>query len=243
MAIMNLVIDSGNSRFKAGLFDQNTLQQKVVFEEASQLKDWLSQQTIENILVSSVNYDAHEIISWAKVSAKSLVLTPELPLPIQVKYDTPKTLGMDRLAAACGAAGMFPNETCLVVDAGTCINYEFIDQHNAYKGGAISPGIAMRLQAMHTFTSRLPLLTANVQADLIGTSTEGCMQSGVLNGTLAEVQGIIKEYESRYPGIRVILTGGDFSFFENSLKHPIFVAPDLILSGLNRILCYHAKIG
>lgn len=243
MAVMNLVIDSGNSRFKAGLFDGNTLQQMVVIENASQLKGWLGQQTIKNVLVSSVNYDAQEIISWAKASAISLVLTHELPLPIQVKYDTPKTLGMDRLAAACGAAGLFPNQNCLVIDSGTCINYEFIDQHNTYWGGAISPGITMRFQAMHTFTSRLPLLSPHEQSELIGSSTDNCMQSGVLNGTLAEVQGIIDEYRRRYPDIRVILSGGDFSFFENNLKQPIFVAPDLVLGGLNRILCYHAKIG
>ncbi len=129
-----------------------------------------------------------------------------------------------------------------MVDAGTCINYEFIDKNGHYLGGAISPGVTMRFEAMHKFTARLPLVHLNNNVLMIGNSTETCMQSGVLHGALAEVDGTIEKYIANYPGLVVILCGGDAAIFENRLKHRIFVAPDLILKGLNSILLYNVSI-
>ncbi|HEY5825470.1 MAG TPA: type III pantothenate kinase, partial [Cyclobacteriaceae bacterium] len=157
-------------------------------------------------------------------------------------YATPTTLGVDRIAAVCGALEIYPNGNCLVVDTGTCINYEFIDAKGEYLGGAISPGIHMRLEAMHKFTARLPLVTNNPDAQLIGNSTATCMQSGVTNGVIAEIEGIITRYSHLYPDLGVILSGGDYSLFENKLKPSIFVAPELVLSGLNRILLHNVRI-
>lgn len=240
---MNLVIDSGNTRFKAALFADASLVRKATFETINELAAWLVTVEVNHVLVSSVKHDATPLLDAIPASGLKLELTAGLPLPIEINYATPKSLGMDRIAAACGAYDLFTGNDCLVVDAGTCINYEFVDKHGVYHGGAISPGLAMRFQAMHTFTSRLPLVKAIDTAPLIGNSTESCLQSGAQNGTLAEVDGMIHHYENRYPGIRVILCGGDYSFFENKVKHSIFVAPDLVLTGLNRILRYHAEFG
>jgi len=239
---MNLVIDSGNTRFKVGIFVGDLLIQKEFFTQPQELKKFLTENFFENILVSSVNYNAIEILSWSTCSGKKIILTADLQLPIKLAYSTPQTLGVDRIAAACGAQHQFPKQDCLVIDAGTCINYEFLDRDENYRGGGISPGIAMRFEAMHTFTSKLPLVKSIPEANLIGDSTETCMQSGVLNGVIAEVNGIIDQYKLMYPDIRVILCGGDHSFFENRLKHPIFVAPDLVFNGLNRILLYHVEL-
>ncbi len=239
---MNLVIDCGNTRFKAGIFDHATLIRKEFFSHAHDLKNFMQENSFDNVLVSSVKVDATEILSWTLNSGKKIILNSSLPLPIKLAYATPLTVGVDRIAAACGASFLYPKENCLVIDAGTCINYEFLDRNNTYRGGAISPGISMRFEAMHTFTSRLPLVKSIVESKLIGDSTESCMQSGVLNGVLAEVNGIILQYKDLYPDIRVILSGGDHSFFENRLKQPIFVAPDLVFDGLNRILLYHAEL-
>ena len=238
---MNIVVDYGNTAAKVGIFEDELLREKRHFPDALQLRSYLENNPVENIMVSSVSYPAQEVLSWAIATGKKFSLSYELPLPIKILYATPQTLGVDRIAAVCGAIGIFPNHPCLVIDAGTCINYEFIDDKENYHGGGISPGIAMRFEAMHTFTSRLPLVNPTQDAPLIGDSTETCMQSGVINGMRAEMEGIIQQYLDSYPGTRVIFCGGDASFFENHVKHSIFVEPDLVLQGLNGILKYNVN--
>lgn len=238
---MNLVIDSGNTRFKVGVFNGAALVQKEFFDHADKLKKFMMDNSFEHVLVSSVNYNPDEILTWSSTTGRKIVLSSALKLPITISYTTPHTLGVDRIAAVCGALELFPSQDCLVIDAGTCITYEFINHKNNYLGGGISPGITMRFEAMHTFTSKLPLVKPMNDISLIGNSTESCMQSGVMHGVVAEVCGLIEKYKNLYPEVRVILCGGDYSFFENKVKHPIFVAPDLVLIGLNRILRHHVE--
>ena len=146
---------------------------------------------------------------------------------------------VDRIAGVCGAQQKFPGEPCLVIDAGTCITYDFLDRQGNFLGGGISPGLMMRFQAVHTFTSKLPLVNPVEKVNLIGDSTERCIQSGVINGLAEELNGIIRRYQGEFDGLRVILCGGDARFFENILKGPIFAVPELVLSGLNSILNYN----
>jgi type III pantothenate kinase len=239
---MNLVIDIGNTRIKAGLFKSLELIRKESFLNLSELKNFIISTHADHILVSSVNHDPAEILSWSASTGKKISLTSSLPLPVRINYKTPHTLGVDRLAAVCGAQELFPAKNCLVIDAGTCINYELLDAQGVYHGGAISPGISMRFEAMHTFTARLPLVKAKDDIGLIGNTTESCLQSGVMNGVLEEVKGFIKKYQDLYADLTVIMCGGDHPFFENRLKPAIFVAPELVLIGLNRILRYHAEL-
>jgi len=238
---MNLVIDSGNTRFKAATFSGRHLEGKHSFSEEEELKDFLNHQTFKHAIVSSVSLDGTEMLGWIKAANKFL-LTPLLPLPVHIHYETPETLGVDRIAAVCGGLDLFPETDLLVIDAGTCITYDFIDRHKNYLGGAISPGIEMRLEALHTFTERLPLVSKKGDLKLIGDSTETCIRSGVLNGAVAELDGIIANYKQLYPDLGVVLCGGDSFFFENKLKPTIFAAPDLVLSGLNRILLHNAVL-
>jgi len=240
--MMNLVVDSGNTRIKVGLFQDRELILKESFLDLIELKSFISTSIHDHILVSSVNHDPSEILAWSPAPGKKISLTSLLPLPIQISYLTLHTLGVDRLAAVCGAQDLFPNKNCLVIDAGTCINYELLDAQNVYHGGAISPGISMRFEAMHAFTAKLPLVSAQENVGLIGNTTATCLQSGVMNGVLEEVKGIIKQYLTLYPALTVILCGGDYPFFENRLKPSIFVAPELVLIGLNRILRYHVEL-
>jgi len=130
---------------------------------------------------------------------------------------------------------------CLVIDAGTCITYDFVDANRNYQGGGISPGLNMRFRAVHTFTAKLPLVTPIKGARLIGDTTESSIQSGVVNGLLAEMEGIIRLYTEEFPGLRVILCGGDAGFFENQLKASIFASPELVLLGLNSILIHNVN--
>jgi type III pantothenate kinase len=235
---MNLVVDYGNSAAKVGIFNHEILSENLTFATLETLKSFLEQSRADNILVSSVKEDPEQILSHSKAK-KKFVLSPDLPLPIQNKYSTPKTLGMDRIASVCGAFQLFPGENALVIDAGTCITYEYLDKTGNYHGGGISPGLAMRFKAVHTFTAKLPLITPKENVSLVGDSTEKSIQSGVINGLLAEIEGIIGRYQKEFGSVRVILCGGDASFFENQLKASIFASPELVLIGLNSILNYN----
>jgi type III pantothenate kinase len=237
---MNLVIDNGNTRIKVATFSNQDLVKKFTFQTVDELKVFLNSNQFDHVIVSSVGNPAEAISSWVNAK-KKFVLNYLLPLPIMILYKTPETLGVDRIAAVCGAIDLFPSNDCLVIDAGTCITYDFVDRNMNYYGGAISPGINMRFEAMHNFTKRLPLVKAAPEK-MIGDSTESSMRSGVMNGVLNEVEGFINKYRMEYPDMRVVLCGGDTSFFENNLKPTIFAAPELVLNGLNRILVYNASL-
>jgi type III pantothenate kinase len=239
---MNLVIDYGNSAAKVGIFDKQTLTAKYTFPSAEKLHEFIDTIEPEHAIISSVNKDAQTVASWINATGKKFILSHELPLPIKNLYATPATLGVDRLAAVCGGIQLFPGEHRLVIDAGTCITFDFLDKDDQYHGGAISPGMNMRFKAVNTFTARLPLVSATGNVDLIGNSTETCIQSGVINGLLAEIDGIIVRYGQEFGDLRVILCGGDASFFENKLKASIFASPELVLVGLNSILIYNVTL-
>jgi type III pantothenate kinase len=238
---MNMVIDAGNTRTKVGIFEGALMRQIEVFASIAEAKDFVRALEVENLIISSVTDDGTAISASANVRRLRLSLTPSLPVPIQNRYATPQTLGADRLAAACGAWSMYPGENSLVIDFGTCINYEFVNARGEYMGGAISPGVAMRFQAMHQMTARLPLGESRKEFPLTGSTTMECLESGVMNGIREEINGLAARYKSDCPGIRVILTGGDSHFFEKLMNPPIFVAPDLVLTGLNSILLHNAR--
>lgn len=235
---MNLIVDYGNSAAKVAIFDQHKLTEKHTFTRPEDLQNFLENSSVENFIISSVATEAEGVSRWSKARNK-FILSHSLPLPVKICYATPHTLGVDRLAASCGALQLFPGRNTLVIDAGTCITYDFTDSKGHYYGGSISPGLKMRFQAVHTFTARLPLVDRAENPDLIGNSTETSIQSGVVNGTVSEIDGIIDRYRHKSPDLQVILCGGDGSFFENKLKASIFASPDLVLIGLNRVLIHN----
>lgn len=237
---MNVVIDKGNTSTKVGIFNQRVLLEHSVFENDEEAKAFADHFAGGNIIISSVqgeNGFRLQAMSFANV----ITLTHETPLPIQNLYDTKTTLGMDRLAAVCGACEIFPGKSCLVIDAGTCITYDFIDSKRNYHGGSISPGLQMRFRAMHTFTARLPLVTAVTDPPLTGKSTASCIQSGAIIGMEEEIRGIIRRYFEDFGDLKVILCGGDTAFFENRFKASIFASPELVLIGLNSILLHNVN--
>jgi type III pantothenate kinase len=236
---MNIAVDYGNTSAKVGIFKDGQLHDKRLFQDPTALRAFLESYHAENIIVSSVSHPAEDVLLWSVARGKKISLSYQLPLPVKILYVTPQTLGVDRIAAVCGALEIFPNQDCLVIDAGTCITYEFIDHRENYYGGGISPGIAMRFEAMHRFTSRLPLVQPTHLAPLVGNSTETSMQSGVINGVRSEVEGIVQKYRDQYPHVKSILCGGDAAFFEGQINENLFVSPDLVLIGLNRILHHH----
>ena len=236
---MNIVVDYGNSSAKVGLFAEDKLTKQYNFPASEELKNFLENFSADNFIISSVTKDSEQVSAWATRVKQKFILNPRLPLPVKIKYATPETLGVDRIAGVCGAQRMFPNTNTLVIDAGTCITFDFLDKHGDFLGGGISPGLGMRFKAVHNFTARLPLVDPVEDAPLIGHSTESCIQSGVINGITAELDGIISLYKQKFEGLAVILSGGDTRFFENKLKGSIFAVPELVLSGLNSILIHN----
>lgn len=237
----NLVVDIGNTSSKVGIFKQHKLVEEKVFADHAALKKYLVGVPAQAAIIASVSKTYDSILPALAHIPNTITLTHNLPLPIFNLYATPDTLGVDRLAGVCGARQMFPDEPCLVIDSGTCITYDFISEKGEYLGGAISPGLYLRLRSMHEFTARLPLVTIEGDIPLIGSSTKSCMQSGALNGMRAEIDGTIERYRQDYPKIRVILCGGDTHFFENNLKGTIFAVQNLVLKGLNSILLHNVS--
>ena len=239
---MQLVIDIGNTRVKAALFQESELMHFFVYDSTTELlaSGILEKHTPTNCILASVVNDIEPFLEKLRWKVQVLLFNADTPTPIKNLYKTVHTLGSDRLAAAVGGNNFSPNSNVLVVDAGTCIKYNFVNSNNEYIGGAISPGLQIRFKAMHTFTSRLPLLEVDEKTDiLIGTNSNESIVSGAQKGAVAEVDGIIEEYKSQYPDIKVLLTGGDVNFFEKRLKNSIFADQNLILKGLNEILGYN----
>ena len=238
---MNLIIDNGNSFLKIGLFEQGqfVLSAKYQAQEYEKMLAELKGYSIEASILSSVAELPQSIDNYISNLPFCLKLNSETPIPIGNNYQTPLTLGYDRLANAVGAWEMFKKESVLIIDAGTCLKYDFVDKYGVYQGGAISPGLLMRYQSLHHFTDRLPLLLPVGEADLIGSSTTGSIHSGVINGMLGEIKFIINDYQMNIKPLRVIITGGDAPYFLNKLKTFIFAAPTLTLQGLDSILRYN----
>ncbi|HNW69779.1 MAG TPA: type III pantothenate kinase [Bacteroidales bacterium] len=240
---MKLIVDLGNSRQKAAVFSGDTLVfQKVSASIYEALIQIFQEYEIASAIISSVIGDFSDISNFIRSKCPLLILNENTPVPVKNAYLTPETLGKDRLAAVVAASKMFPGENILVIDAGSCIKYDFIDSSSVYHGGSISPGLNMRLKALHTFTGKLPLINLSESNRLTGGNTQQSILSGVVNGTVAEVNGIIEQYIEKYPGLKVVLSGGDSEYLVNKLKSKIFAVTNIVLSGLKIILDYNDNI-
>ena len=240
-----VALDIGNTAVKAGCFDGLLLREMVAGLTVEQVRDLVRRWQPEHVIVASV---AEAVVLAVEdlrnlVPGEILAFSPATTaVPLRNAYDTLHTLGADRLAAAVGAAGLRPGQSTLIVDAGTALKMDLVTADGTYHGGSIGPGLNMRLRALHTFTGRLPLLALPVPdatIPLTGDSTTGSLLSGVVNGVVAEITDFIAQYQQRYPGLGVLLTGGDAAFLAARLPARIFVVPELVLLGLNRILAYH----
>ena len=239
---MNLVVDIGNTRIKLAIFEN----QKLIIDEKitsviflSKIKEMFEAfPKIDNAIISSVRKLDKEPAILA-LFCKVHVLAHTSKTPFKNSYATPQTLGVDRIALVTAAFYKNPRKNTLVIDAGTCITYDMINDYGEYLGGAISPGLAMRYKALHNQTDGLPLLEPNELLDFVGNTTESSMHSGVINGLTNEVDGVIEQYKLRFKDLTVILTGGDAHFFGKRLKNSIFANSKFLLEGLNYLLEYN----
>lgn len=242
---MNLCIDVGNTQVKLGIYDTaGNLLALLKYNklELTFLQKILDDWDIKNAILSSVRAEQEQVLRYLEQQLELVVqLSSSTAVPIGNLYQTPQTLGNDRLAVSVGAKALYPNEGVLIVDAGTCITYDFVRGDGTYMGGSILPGITMRFRALHELTAKLPLVEPQPLDSFIGTSTHSSIQTGVLQGVLHELRGFKAQYEQQFGPIRTIVTGGDASYFESQLKNEIFALPNLVLVGLNNILNYNIQ--
>lgn len=239
---VNLVIDIGNTTAKLVAFKSSTLIEEVRTCNKT-LKDlplFVKKYSFEKGIISSVTEFTEEVRKQLHdLRIPLLYFNASTPTPLINDYKTPSTLGADRLAAAVGAYTLQPGHDILIIDAGTCLTFEFVDKGGHYKGGAISPGLQMRLKALNTFTAKLPLVEPDGDTPNIGYDTETSIRSGAVRGIVAEITGRIRSFEEKYPSLLVFLTGGDTFNFDNSIKKRIFADKNIVARGLNRILEYN----
>lgn len=243
---MKLVIDVGNTLVKYGIYNPN---HQLIIHRSIPQSSFLNEA---KTLVSAYPQISHVMISasgelkqsWVDVLSEQKIVfyfSYDTLLPIQIDYLTPKTLGLDRIALAVAAKYQYPDQNCLVIDLGTCITYDFINEKGVYLGGAISPGVAMRFKAMHTFTAKLPLINHKEEITIkyIGKTTKECLQIGVIQAIKHEIQGFIDDYSTNYKDLTVVLTGGNALLLAGQLKNSIFANLNLQLAGLYKILIYN----
>ncbi len=242
---MHLLIDQGNTTTKYFVMNE---EDEIIFHstsaniETTQIKKLIEKYLVQHTLLSTVRAD-YSTVKKELSNINVLFFDDESKLPIINLYSTPETLGKDRIAGVCGAAKLFPNQNCLVIDTGTCITYDFIDAEKKYYGGSISPGLEMRLKAMHTFTGKLPHASMEWVKDFVGNNTLTSLQTGALHGAANEIDGFINKYKKRFGAVKAIMCGGNTEFLANRCESEIFAAPNLVITGLNEILKHNLPHG
>ena len=241
---MNLVVDIGNTLLKLAVFDGGRLvaQQCVGELREETFAGLLGGARAARAVVASTRGEAPAIVEAVRRHTDYLLeFTPATPVPIGNAYLTPATLGRDRLAAAVGAATLYPGRNALIVDFGTAVTLDFVSADGVFRGGCISPGMAMRFRALHEYTAALPLCDATDSAELLGRTTDEAVRLGVMNSLAFEIEGYIARMQGEIEDLCVIFTGGDTNFFATRIKNTIFANCNLVFWGLNRILEYNAS--
>ncbi len=240
--MLSYCFDIGNTRIKLGVFREHQLDDVLFFDhgEVNKILKYCINHTPVAVIISSTAVIPSALLTGLdELDCHYIVLTGDTPVPIWNNYATPSTLGKDRLAGIIGAYQRNPDRNNLVIDAGTCITYDLIDNENIYQGGLISPGLRMRYEAMHKFTAKLPFVEPPEDYILTSNNTNDALQSGGLLGIITEIEGVIKRFNKKFRKINVFMTGGDAIFLAKNIENEIFVVPNLVLEGLHTILEYN----
>lgn len=236
-----LIVDAGNTRIKVAHYQDEKLLKLVLLSNANfvDFPKRVQEFSYDFAILSSVRSQKDSEMMLDAL-ANCHVLGPKSKLPLSMAYETPQTLGADRLANAAAIAQNAAG-AALSIDVGTCIKFDFVDAAKTYQGGSISPGIALRYRSLHDYTAALPLLDEKTIPALIGKQTSGSITSGVLNGIQGEIDYFIKMYSESYPDLTIFVTGGDARYFDYSAKKNIFADENLTLLGLLLILKANAE--
>jgi len=238
-----LAIDIGNSFAKLAILTEGEIVHKERHHKllVGNVNALYKKYKFAKAILSSTRVLDQRVIAAIHKKYDLLILDHHTRIPIENLYRTPETLGRDRLAAVIGAYVQYPGEHCAVIDLGTCNTFDLIDKNGIYHGGNISPGVDMKLKAMNHFTSKLPLPVRQYNDDPMGKDTTSALQNGAFWGTIFEIESFINRMNTRFAPLNVILTGGDAEIFGSKLNSKIFVAPNLVLTGLHEILKYNEE--
>lgn len=239
---MKLILDTGNTHVKAGIFEKKLLLATFTSAEFSiQFIETIRKnyRYFSSVILSTVREIAPDVYEYLNGNFRLVKLSESTKIPIVSHYKTPVKLGNDRLAGIVAANYLYPGKNVLIIDAGTCITYDMISAGGEYYGGSISPGLQMRFKALNTFTGKLPLVALSDYNELIGTDTEKSILSGVINGVCGEADSVIEKYSALYSPLETLICGGDAFFLAKRLKSCTFATPDLVMTGLNEILDYN----
>jgi type III pantothenate kinase len=238
----HLVLDVGNTRIKYGYFENQALKNSGICDDwtAAQWNAFHKSNPFAKILIGAVGPTSKRLLAKLPKSCHIHYIDASTKYPFTTAYNSIQDLGVDRRAALAGALLTHPKSPVFIIDAGSCITYDYISADGHHHGGAISPGRAMRYKAMHLFTTKLPLFEPQGSAPLAGTTTEGSMQAGAEMGIVAEVQAQIDAFSRVYGNFTIILTGGDADFLIKKIKNTIFADADIVLKGLHHLLMYNS---
>ncbi len=225
-------LDFGNTDVKLALFENVELVSVHRYASENELFENFS----SNIAVAVASVRNESLEHKLKCHFQKLTLiNSSSKLPFKNSYLTPKLLGIDRLCNAAALSGKHNIGPKLSIDLGTCIKFDFVNAQNQYLGGSISPGLKMRFLALNQQTAKLPLIEMSENPKLIGQTTSESIQSGVQNGIIAEILGMIAHYEHQFESLNVYFTGGDLQNFDFPQKNNIFVDENLTLIGISEI--------
>jgi type III pantothenate kinase len=235
----DFIIDIGNSNFKVAALQNNEIASVHRFNPDEYL-DLIQLVKNKNVILSNVAKGELKILLQANCN---LIFTSNnaIHFPFYSEYKTKETWGMDRACNVTAAQHYYPQRNVLIVDVGTCIKFDIIDDKNTYLGGSISPGIRLRLKSLASQTANLPLLQPNKEFDLIGKSTNESIINGVINGCYAEIIGLIEQYEKKFADLLIIMTGGDSFYFDFKEKSNIFADENLTLKGLYQLYLFNEE--
>jgi type III pantothenate kinase len=239
---MNLILDIGNSSTKLAIFEAGTKLHVSRLDEISckELEKELSGYKIKKAIISSVRKLPPFINDLLTINIPYVHhLSHKSKLPFINEYETPETLGPDRIAGVAGAFELFPLSELLVIDAGTAITYDFLSE-GIYKGGNISPGLNLRLRALNKFTGKLPLVSLTENYTKPGKNTADAILAGVITGVLYEINEYIRTFQKKSSDFKILLTGGDSGFLKDKIDYQLMYMPDIVIDGLNYILEYNA---
>ncbi len=230
-----LLLDIGNTATKVALANDidnvHTFHRDVAMSE---VVSYAAQHDVKRCVVCKVAKYGDEIIDALKRNNIDIhIVTAQSKLNFVCKYGTPNTLGADRIAAIAAAIDICPDRPLLVIDAGTAITYDFVTREHTYVGGNIAPGMRLRFETLHNYTSQLPLCSASDYKSPIGDDTKSAIAAGITNGLRSELM-YYEELAKNTLGddFAIILGGGDYNFFALQTKNSIFASQNLALHGL-----------